>query len=354
MKEESTSLKNTCIHCNYPLKISYKFCPNCSQKTVTKRLTVVGFLNDFFSSTISYDSRGMRTVFSMIKKPGDAALNFVKGDRVKYVNPFRIYLYISFLFFFTSAMTNKINDVFFNEGNIIKPSDLEVDKNKEQISLKKGLLEIGGDSKLDSVAIETLNKKEKLLNTKAFDSMSWYKRPIKIVANFSDYRDVYPDKTKAECFAELGFKDNYWNNYYYKKSDFDFVKNKENFQKHFFEKVPLLLFFNIPVISLLLLLVQIRQPYNFTENMILMFHYMSIVFLFLLLAELIEFITHSDFFYDLTFSLLAPIFFYKSLRNFYQQSRLKSILKFVILSLMFMISLSIMIVINFVFLFLTY
>jgi hypothetical protein len=88
--------------------------------------------------------------------------------------------------------------------------------------------------------------------------------------------------------------------------------------------------------------------------MILMFHYMTIVFFILTFAKILDVIINDDLFSAIVFSIIMPIYFYKTIRNFYQQSRWKSIFKFVILSGMFFMSLIFMLIINLVFLFLTY
>lgn len=343
----------SCIHCDYPLAASYKFCPNCSQKTEKKRLTLLGFFQDFLSSTISYDSKGMRTIISMLKKPGIAPLNFIQGDKTAYVNPFRMYLYISFLYFFLTSLAEKSREVFFDEGKTLNLTEINASKEKKnQLRMNKNYQKT--TINLFGLNINQEKDSTEVLPAKAFDSIKGYKKPIMIFNNFNNFRVNNPDKSKEECFAELGFKDNFWNNYYYKKSDFNLLEDKESLKNHIFNKLPLMLFFNIPIISLLLLLVQIKQPFNFTENMILMFHYMTIVFFLLIFGQLLDIIENGTTFTGIVFSMLMPIYFYKALRNFYQQSRLKTILKFVILSGMFFISLIFMLILNFVFLFLTY
>jgi hypothetical protein len=337
--------KQNCIHCNYQLKASYKFCPNCSQKTEFKRLTLGRFIDDFFNSVISYDSKGINTIKSMLSKPGYTALNFVNGDTIKYVNPFRLYLYVSFLYFFISNLAETTREIFFEEGEIVKISELTEEKNAEKTSKPVFGKIFNTDFKPDST---------KILNVKAFDTLKGIKKSLKITENFISFKEKFPDKSKEECFAELGFKDNFWNNYLYKKSDFSISNNQESLKEHFYNNVPLLLFFNIPIISLLLLLVQYKRPFNFTESMILMFHYMTIVFFILTFAKILDVIINDDLFSAIVFSIIMPIYFYKTIRNFYQQSRWKSIFKFVILSGMFFMSLIFMLIINLVFLFLTY
>jgi hypothetical protein len=81
---------------------------------------------------------------------------------------------------------------------------------------------------------------------------------------------------------------------------------------------------------------------------------MTIVFFILIFAKILDVIDNGDFFSESVFGFIMPLYFYKTLRNFYQQSRMKTILKFVILSFLFLVSVSVMFFFNFVFLFLTY
>jgi myosin-crossreactive antigen len=62
----------------------------------------------------------------------------------------------------------------------------------------------------------------KILNVKAFDTLKGINKSLKITENFISFKEKFPDKSKEECFAELGFKDNFWNNYLYNFDPFVF------------------------------------------------------------------------------------------------------------------------------------
>jgi len=76
----------------------------------------------------------------------------------------------------------------------------------------------------------------------------------------------------------------------------------------------------------------------YAEHMVLVFSIMSFLFLLIFITEIIKLLTNIDLTSILFF--VITYYFYKSLRNFYQQSRLKTILKFVILSILLPITAS--------------
>ena len=47
----------------------------------------------------AFDTRFWKTFVAILFKPGTLARDYVKGHRVKYMPPFRFYVFVSFLFF---------------------------------------------------------------------------------------------------------------------------------------------------------------------------------------------------------------------------------------------------------------
>ena len=68
------------------------------------------------------------------------------------------------------------------------------------------------------------------------------------------------------------------------------------------------------------------------EHLILIFHIFSFVFLIMLISFIPDLIIGSE------FLIISPIYFYLALRRFYEQSHLLTIIKFVILNVIFFIS----------------
>jgi len=76
------------------------------------------------------------------------------------------------------------------------------------------------------------------------------------------------------------------------------------------------------------------------EHMVFIFHIFSFIFLTLLIAIIPDLLIGSKFFVGCFFLFIGPFYFYKALRNFYHQSRMLTLLKFVFLSSVFLVGLT--------------
>ena len=82
---------------------------------------------------------------------------------------------------------------------------------------------------------------------------------------------------------------------------------------------------------------------NYTEHLVFAYTFFTFIFLCMILFNFIELISSdvSAFIAGISFAFLFPIYFYKSLRNFYQQSRWITALKFILLIPLFFLFLGI-------------
>ena len=88
-----------CKNCNQLLEKGDNFCPNCGQKTINK-LNVKFILGDFFQTVFNIDSKVFRSLRFLLFKPGFLTKEYVEGKRVSYLAPIRLYIALSFIFFF--------------------------------------------------------------------------------------------------------------------------------------------------------------------------------------------------------------------------------------------------------------
>lgn len=87
----------TCENCH--AKVNGSFCAQCGQSVEsTLRYfwsVVMHLLDDIFS----FDSRASRTLWPLLFKPAFLTNEYIKGRRVHYVPPLRLYLFVSIIFF---------------------------------------------------------------------------------------------------------------------------------------------------------------------------------------------------------------------------------------------------------------
>ncbi len=144
--------RDTCLNCNNHLNEKYKYCPNCGQKNRDNNISVGTLLADVFSNYFSLDSKFVKSFVPFFFRPGILTNQFVEGKRVRFIQPVRLYVFTSLMFFFimTSVLTRNsvsFSDAFINT-NKVKDSTLKASQN--------ALLDKGA---LDSIAA-ALNKKD--------------------------------------------------------------------------------------------------------------------------------------------------------------------------------------------------
>jgi hypothetical protein len=157
------------------------------------------------------------------------------------------------------------------------------------------------------------------------------------------FRDFYKEtdiKSASKALDSLKItqtKTNVW--LYNKNKSLERIeKDPLTFVQFLISKTPFFLFFFAPLFALFFLLLYVRGPSTYMEHLVFIFHIFSFIFLVLLITAIPDIVLDSDLFAGILFAVVGPFYFYKALRNFYKQSRLKTIIKFVFLNIIFLIS----------------
>ncbi|HEY2583823.1 MAG TPA: DUF3667 domain-containing protein [Mucilaginibacter sp.] len=76
------------------------FCPACGEKKFdTHQLSLKHFLEETFEGLIHFDNKFLRTVKTLILKPGQLSIDYTEGRRVNYMKPVQFFLVVNLLFF---------------------------------------------------------------------------------------------------------------------------------------------------------------------------------------------------------------------------------------------------------------
>lgn len=340
----------TCLNCNHPLDISDKFCPNCGQKNTTKRLTIRDFIDEFLANFYAYDSKVKHTIVSLFTKPGIAARDFISGKRLYYANPFRFYLSISLIFFIFTGLVSKygtetIIDLDQNsKENEVKIDTLQTNNNELALDDPESPVQINGKINIPS---EKDSSKIILYSEKQLANYGFFKRTVLKIETYADFLDTSKETYPPKILDTLKHENNRWNRFLLKKTyQFSTLVEEEvdekigvnTFLDYMEGKIPFILFVSLPFLTVVFAFIYYRKKMFYAEHMVLVFSIMSFVFLLLFLSEIINLLTNIDL-SGLVF-IVVTYYFYKSLRNFYQQSRLKTIIKFVILTFLLPITAS--------------
>lgn len=119
---------HVCQNCD--TKFVGNFCPNCGQSKVDIHRPFSVLLIDLLGNVYAFDTRVLKTLKSLFLKPGEMANDYVHGRRVRYMPPFRLYVFISFIFFLLLSI--------YTQRNIDKNKDTVLDiNNKEFLAVAK-------------------------------------------------------------------------------------------------------------------------------------------------------------------------------------------------------------------------
>jgi 4-amino-4-deoxy-L-arabinose transferase-like glycosyltransferase len=96
------------------------------------------------------------------------------------------------------------------------------------------------------------------------------------------------------------------------------------------------LFLLLPVFTMIVSLLYLRRKYNYTENLVFVFHVQTVFFLLLLIFIIIGRIANSQVVIPI-FVITFMIYLYKAMRTFYEQGRIKTLIKYILLNSGFLV-----------------
>ena len=96
--------KVSCPNCSAPLERPY--CSSCGQRQVDLDLPFRDLAGEAMESFLSFDTRILRTLWPLIRRPGLLTVEFMAGRRARYVHPFKLYFAFSVLLFLGLAISD--------------------------------------------------------------------------------------------------------------------------------------------------------------------------------------------------------------------------------------------------------
>lgn len=328
-----------CLNCDYQFRENENYCPNCGQENEIKRKSVGSFLKEFIEDLVSIDSRLYRSIPVFLFKPGKLTVDYNEGRRRKYITPIRLYLTWSFVCFLAFSFKYQ-NELIF----VFNPTDSELlltqkDSTKQSPTKKLRNVDI---LKQKADSIKKANKAKK----KSDESFLLWGIDFEKVQRLSKQKgmneNIVIDSLKISPTLLQRMVIRQWIRLE-SASEKDVVLN-------FFRNVPLMFFFLLPAFALLLKLFYIRRKIFYVEHLIFMLHLHSFFFFILSIMIFVQDIHPTTMKSVNQFFLLLLFFYtYKSFRIVYKQNRFKTCIKLLLLSLGYIIVLSLTLVVGLVF-----
>ena len=118
-----------CLNCDNPA--TAKFCDNCGQKTDTHRITFKHFIfHDILHGIWHFEKGILFTIKEAFTRPGQAALDYISGKRIRYYNVFYLILLIIGLNIFLTHYYDEIYNSL--QKTILESSSNKVGKDAEE------------------------------------------------------------------------------------------------------------------------------------------------------------------------------------------------------------------------------
>ncbi|AMR25469.1 hypothetical protein A0257_22515 (plasmid) [Hymenobacter psoromatis] len=98
-----------CANCHYAFVPGEpdEFCPRCGQQNHAVRIGFGHVAEEFLEGVFHFDGKVFRTLRLLLFRPGELTRRFLAGHRVPYVPPIRLYVFISFVFFFLLSLNSQ-------------------------------------------------------------------------------------------------------------------------------------------------------------------------------------------------------------------------------------------------------
>lgn len=316
MSNRKQRIEKDCLNCGAEVEANY--CTVCGQENVETRESAWQLVRHFFEDITHFDGKFFRTTKYLITKPGCLSTQYKLGKRTKFLNPVRMYIFTSFVFFFTFFSLVKIKETPTESKykGVAAAVISKMDSTEFAQLVQKNNDTIAKAAVLAQLAKSKENNKASRYKTRAaYDSAlqngksddNWVERQVQ-------YRLIELDKK-------------------YKGAGVSLQKQLITYLLHTF---PQLLFISLPLFALWLHLLYIRRKdFNYVDNAIFSIHN----YIFILLSSFLMMVNIKiQKYFELPFlkylSLVIVIvtmaYMYKAMRNFYGQRRAKTIFKFLL------------------------
>lgn len=376
-----------CLNCGAAL--ADRYCHNCGQENTEPKETIWTLVSHFFNDITHFDGKFFSTVKYLITKPGFLSAEYIKGRRASYLHPIRMYVFTSAFFFI-------IFFSLFNAGDMIKGDKDDAEQLKELTAASSSLKEklpATGDADLKAAMRRSINnidahaaalqgtvlvkertdsirraKTNMLLDSAGIEMRANSLLPNDLLDSIAVNTKKNADSSKADMDISKMEGFDYRSKIAYDSVQKELPANKRDgwFKRKLVNKViiyktkykndkkeagalmaermlhtlPQALFVSLPVFAFILMLLYTRRKFYYADHAIFAIHLYCANFMILLLyfgIDKIKLASGWKWLSILEALLILSIFFYlyKAMRKFYLQGRAKTILKFILLNIVF-------------------
>jgi len=303
------------------------YCENCGQALKESKLSIGQLFRDFVNNIFNLDGRLFRSTKHIIK-PAFLAQEFTAGKRKSYVNPIRFLLVMLVLLFFLLQQTINTAPIEDRSVDIIT----EVERNRLAKVFENKLYEV--EDTISETTISRLKNDIFELTENTYDELLVESGNI-LNFEFDGYtitrKDAYSLSIDS-LFTKYKITD--WKDKFIIKQFVKVDKSTSQGIAYIIGNLIWGIIISIFLIALLLKILYIRSAYYYVEHLIVIILYSAKLYACLNVVLLLQMIIPESPLWNIfmaIFSLFFAIYFILSLKSYYNQGWLKTIIKSLII-----------------------
>lgn len=305
----SITVHNKDMYCaNCGVERTGPYCAQCGQNDRDYQRALPPVLSELLRETFEVDSRLFRTLKLLIFKPGELACEFSRNRRARYVSPIRLYLFVSIAFFFLLSAGTATEPESDSGPVVIGPAEEVADTDTGRLFALLAEDAAGG--------VERIRRAQEILARE--DASATRLLLLQIAKAINEEGDAEVSATLPYLVGEA----------------VDALYEPGSVVRQFMDNLAAGMLIMLPVYALLLKLFYPRRKRFYVENLVFSTHLHTFFFLIFMADMLVSVqtgINWLDSTLDLASSLLSVwlwVYQYLALRRYYQEGRLRTLVKY--------------------------
>lgn len=329
MSNQPERAEKTCLNCH--AELVGRFCHVCGQENIVTKQDFWSLLKHFIYDVFHFDGKFFDTLKYLLFYPGKVPKEYTTGKRASFLDPIRMYLFTSAVFFLVFYATNNMS--FTSKKQYLTPQE-----RKEELVILK---QYAKDNPKDLVVLSKIAILEDSTRpVKLTDILTGM--PFQINGRF--YRNVSAydstQKTLHDTAQDGAIKRLLTRKliHLHSSKDMNAKAAETAFFDDFVHKFPYMLFISLPFFAAILKLLYLRRKHLFYSDhaIFTIYHYIISFILLLFIIGLVQLDDMTDWyfirFFGYAIAIWWVIYLFLSLKRFYGQSWGKTFLKYLILS----------------------
>lgn len=294
--------RQQCLNCASELVGQY--CSNCGQRARSRLISIWELIRDAFGDLFELDSRLWQTIIPLLFRPGRLTRDYLLGRRARYMPPFRTYLVLSVVFFLVAFFDPRQQFALF-----LEPAAEQTETTKSRSEAQEEAIE---ELAREGIRVGSDEEGNPLVDC-SIDGESLQQLPGWLG------RRLTPERLESVCenvTADSG----------------------RAFFGQLLDNVPAGLFILLPLMALVLKFLYPLTGRYYAEHLLFILHFHAFFFLILTLHILFSRLSVQLHMPNavvgiasFAVSLYIPVYLYKGLRRVYEQGRLATLFKFLLL-----------------------